>query len=179
MRPGCQAWMGVRGQAIRFDGDHGADLPEVFQVDRWNDFSLDFWMRDNARSPQPVVVLQRTFGTDVGYNGFDLMLQDGILEGSPLSRLARQRHRRAVANANRSKRVATHRVTYDGSSTAAGLRLFLNGKQLATDVLRDHIAEEGSACRPTAPAISRSASDFATAASRTASSTSCAFTIAR
>ena len=30
--------------------------------------------------PQPVVVLQRTRGTDVGFNGFDVMLADGILE---------------------------------------------------------------------------------------------------
>jgi len=36
-------------------------------------------MRDTAHSAKPVVVVQRTFGTDVGYNGFDLMLQEGIL----------------------------------------------------------------------------------------------------
>ena len=124
---------GVRGRAIRFDGDRGADFPGVFEVDRWNEFTLDFWMRDSARNAKPVVVLQRTFGTDVGYNGFDLMLEDGILT----ARLYRVwpgnaigvRARTPIAR-NEWQHVA---VTYDGSSTAAGLRLFLDGQPLATE----------------------------------------------
>jgi hypothetical protein len=130
---------GHRGRAIRFDGDHGADLPDVFQVDRWSDFTLDFWMRDQARNPKPVVVLQRTFGTDVGYNGFDLMLQDGILS----ARIYRVWPGNGIGVQTRTpigrgewQHVA---VTYDGSSTAAGLRIFLNGKPLEADVLRDHM----------------------------------------
>jgi hypothetical protein len=135
---------GYRGRAIRFDGDHGADLPDVLQVDRWTDFSLDFWMRDTARSAKPVVVLQRTFGTDVGYNGFDLMLEDGILT----ARLYRVwpgngigvRSRKPIAR-NEWQHIA---VTYDGSSTAAGLRMFLNGQPLATDVLRGHMQKKAA-----------------------------------
>ena len=135
---------GIHGKAIRFDGDHGADLPGVFEVDRWTDCSLDFWMRDRARSAQPVVVLQRTFGTDVGYNGFDLMLQDGILT----ARLYRiwpgngigVRARTPIAR-NDWQHIA---VTYDGSSTAAGLRIFLNGRPLATDVLRNHMQKKAA-----------------------------------
>jgi hypothetical protein len=136
---GLQSVDGIRGRAIRFDGDHGADLPDVFQVDRWTDCTLDFWMRDAARNPKPVVVLQRTFGTDVGYNGFDVMLQDGILS----ARLYRVwpgdgigiQAKSPIAK-NEWQNVA---VTYDGSSSAAGLRLFVSGKPLATTVLRDHM----------------------------------------
>jgi hypothetical protein len=130
---------GYRGRAIRFDGDHGADLPDVFQVDRWNDFTLDFWMRDQTRNPKPVVVLQRTFGTDVGYNGFDLMLQDGILS----ARLYRVWPGNGIGTQARTPIARSEwqhvAVTYDGSSTAAGLQIYLNGKPLATDVLRDHM----------------------------------------
>ncbi len=133
---------GVRGRAIRFDGDRGADLPDIFQVDRWDNFTLDFWMRDTARTAKPVVVLQRTFGTDVGYNGFDLMLQDGFLT----ARLYRVwpgngigvRSRTPIAR-NAWQHVA---VTYDGSSTAAGLQIFLDGQQVATDLLRDHMQKK-------------------------------------
>jgi hypothetical protein len=133
---------GIRGRAIRFDGDHGADLPGVFEVDRWNTFTLDFWMRDSARNAKPIVVLQRTFGTDVGYNGFDLMLRDGILTTRlyrvwPGNGLGVQ-SRTPIAR-NEWQHVA---ITYDGSSTAAGLQLFLNGRQLATNVLRDHILQK-------------------------------------
>src|SRR5690606_2263386 len=77
--PGLASVEGIRGKAVRFDGDHGVSFPELMKVDRWDAFALDFWLRDNARNPQPVVVLQRTHGTDVGYNGFDLMIEGGVL----------------------------------------------------------------------------------------------------
>jgi Protein of unknown function (DUF1553)/Protein of unknown function (DUF1549)/Planctomycete cytochrome C/Concanavalin A-like lectin/glucanases superfamily len=136
---GLQDVDGVRGRALRFDGDHGALFTGVFQVDRWDCFTVDFWIRDNLRNPLPVVVLQRTFGTDVGYNGFDLMLAGGILE----ARLYRVWPGNAIGM--RAERPITAgewqhvAVTYDGSSKAAGLRLFLNGQELATRITRDEI----------------------------------------
>jgi hypothetical protein len=135
---------GVRGNAVRFDGDHGADFPDLFQVDRWNMFSLDFWLQDNTENPQPVVVLQRTFGTDVGYNGFDIMLHGGLLK----ARLYRVWPGNGIGIQSResiSSRKWQHiAVTYNGSSSAAGLKLFVDGKQIATDVLRDHIYKKAS-----------------------------------
>jgi hypothetical protein len=135
---------GAHERAVRFDGDHGADLPNIFQVDRWTDFGLDFWMRDTVRNPKPVVVLQRTFGTDVGYNGFDLMLEDGILT----ARLYRVWPGNAIGVRSRSAITQNEwqhiAVTYDGSSTAAGLRIFLNGQPLASDTLRDRIQKKAS-----------------------------------
>ncbi len=135
---------GVRGKAIRFDGDHGAELPGDFEIDRWTDFSLDFWMCDRARSAQPVVVLQRTFGTDVGYNGFDLMLQSGILSAR-LYRIWPGNGIGVQARAPIAQKAWQHiAITYDGSSTAAGLKMFLNGQPLATDVVRDHMQKKAS-----------------------------------
>lgn len=136
---GLSAVEGIHGKAVHFDGDRGVDFPGVFEFDRWNQFSLDFWMRDNARAAKPAVVLHRTFGTDVGFNGFDVMLDDGVLS----VRLYRVwpgngigiRARKPIARSE-WEHVA---ITYDGSSTAAGLKLFLNGRPLDTDVLRDHI----------------------------------------
>lgn len=141
---GLQSVPGIRGQAVRFDGDHGAAFPNLLQVDRWDAFSLDFWIRDNTASPQPIVVLQRTNGTDVGYNGFDLMLQNGVLE----ARFYRVWPGNGIGVKSRTP-IAQHKwqhiaITYDGSSTAAGLRLFLDGKELATNVLRDHIHKKAT-----------------------------------
>jgi hypothetical protein len=135
---------GVRGKAIRFDGDHGAELPGDFEIDRWTDFSLDFWMRDHARNAQPVVVLQRTFGTDTGYNGFDLMLQNGVLSAR-LYRIWPGNGIGVLARAPIDQNVWQHiAVTYDGSSTAAGLQVFLNGQPLETDTIRDHMQKKAS-----------------------------------
>jgi hypothetical protein len=136
---------GVRGKALRFDGDSGASFKDVFQVDRWDPFTLDFRLRDNVANELPVVVLQRTYGTDVGYNGFDLMLRGGVLElrfyrvwpGNGIG----VRSCTPIAK-DKWQHVA---VTYDGSSSAKGLKLFLDGKELATEVLRDHLYKKACA----------------------------------
>ncbi len=135
---------GNRGKAVRFDGDHGAAFPGMLNVDRWNPFTIDFWLRDNARNPLPVVVLQRTFGTDVGYNGFDLMLTDGTLE----ARFYRVWPGNAIGVRAAKPIVRSEwqhlTMTYDGSSTARGLRLFLDGEELPTTVLRDGMQKSAS-----------------------------------
>jgi len=137
--PGLARVDGVRGRAVRFDGDRGVVLPDFFQVDRWDSFTLDFWLRDHARNPLPVVVLQRSFGTDVGYNGFDVMLENGYVEvrfyrvwpGNGIGVRALKR-----LPAGQWQHLA---VTYAGSSTAAGLRLYVDGRELPTTVLRDRM----------------------------------------
>ena len=135
---------GIRGRALRFDGDDGASFTDVFQVDRWDAFTIDFWLRDNAASEQPVVVLQRTFGTDVGYNGFDLMLHGGVLEAR-FYRIWPGNGIGVRSQTSIAPRKWQHiTVTYDGSSTAAGLQLFLDGKPLPTDALRDRFAKKAS-----------------------------------
>jgi hypothetical protein len=135
---------GVRGRAVRFDGDHGVSFPELMKVDRWDSFALDFWLRDNARSPRPVVVLQRTHGTDVGYNGFDVMIENGVLSarfyrvwpGNGIGVRAE-----TPLPAGEWRHVA---VTYDGSSRAAGLRLYVDGREIETTVLRDRVHKSAS-----------------------------------
>ncbi|WP_232536127.1 DUF1553 domain-containing protein [Lacipirellula parvula] len=130
---------GRAGQAIRCDGDHGVTFPDLLKIDRPDPFTLDLWLRDVLRNPQPVVVAQRTFGTDVGYNGFDLMLADGVLE----ARLYRVWPGNAIGVRAAEPIAAADwehiTVTYDGSSRAAGLRLYLNGRELQTTILRDKI----------------------------------------
>jgi hypothetical protein len=123
---------GVRGRAVRLDGDRGVVFSDFFNVDRWDCFSLDFWLRDPARNPQPVVVLHRTNGTDVGYNGFDVMLENGFVE----ARVYRVWPGNGIGirslepiPGNEWQQLT---VTYDGSSAARGLTLYLNGRELPT-----------------------------------------------
>lgn len=130
---------GVQGQGVRFDGDFAAWFDDKLRADRGDEFSFDFWLRDTRRNPQPVVVLQKTHGTDVGFNGFDVMLAGGHLE----ARLYRVWPGNGIgvrALEPIEKDEWQHvTVTYDGSSRAGGLRLYFAGKEIPTEVLRDHI----------------------------------------
>jgi hypothetical protein len=130
---------GARGRAIAFDGDRGAEFSGLIHIERWQPFTIDFWLRDAAHNRLPTVVMQQTRGTDVGYNGFDLMLADGVME----ARLYRVWPGNAIG-VRATKPIAQNQwehltVTYDGSSRARGLRLYLNGVELPTDVVRDRI----------------------------------------
>lgn len=130
---------GVRGQGVRFDGDFAVWFDDQLRTDRCDEFSFDFWLRDTERNPQPVVVLQKTQGTDVGYNGFDVMLAGGSLE----ARLYRVWPGNGIGvrvveplAKDEWQHVA---VTYDGSSRAGGLRIYLSGREVPTEVVRDHL----------------------------------------
>lgn len=135
---------GASGQAVRFDGDRGLALPNVMKIDRADEFTMDFWIRDTASNPLPVVVAQRTFGTDVGYNGFDVLLTGGVLD----IRLFRVWPGNGIGVRSREKIEAGEwqhvAITYDGSSRAAGFHLYLNGREVPTTVLRDRIQKSAA-----------------------------------
>ncbi|MCA9236856.1 MAG: DUF1549 domain-containing protein, partial [Planctomycetales bacterium] len=133
---------GVQGEAVRFDGDGGIEFPQLLEADRWDEWTLDFWLRDTAADPRPVVVAQRTFGTDVGYNGLDVMLEGGFVTvriyrvwpGNGIGLRTR-----ATIPPGQWRHLA---VTYDGSSQAAGIRVFFDGQPADVEVLRDHIDKQ-------------------------------------
>lgn len=130
---------GVVGRAVRFDGDHGVVLTDVFHIDRWDAFSLDLWIRDTMRNPLPVVVMHRTRGMDVGYNGFDVMLVNGFIE----VRLYRDWPGNAIGIRSLEAIAANDwqhlTVTYDGSSQAGGLKLFVSGNEVPVAITSDRV----------------------------------------
>ncbi|MFO0045932.1 MAG: DUF1549 domain-containing protein, partial [Armatimonadota bacterium] len=129
---------GVTGKALEFDGDNGLVIKGLPARERWDPFTWTFWLND-PRQSSPVVLLHRTGGTDVGFCGFDLILENGYIT----ARVMRQWPGNAVAIRTKlqlPKKVWTHvGWSYDGSSTASGLRLYINGKPVETTVLADKL----------------------------------------
>ena len=130
---------GHDGKAIMMDGDNGLVVRGLPARERWDEFTWGFWMRDTIQSKTPVVVLHRTGGTDVGFCGFDLILEDGFLT----ARVMRHWPGNAIAIRAkvRVKRGEWTHVTWswNGSGRASGLRLYLNGDPIPTETLQDSI----------------------------------------
>ena len=130
---------GHRGNAAQLDGENNINFPNLARFERHTPFTVSFWIWDPRIAAEPTVLYQACAGTDTGPHGYDLMLQDG--------RLSARMYRHWPGNAFGVRTVATVpketwtqiAVTYDGSSRAAGLRIYLNGKPLETSVLRDRI----------------------------------------
>lgn len=129
---------GKQGTAVQLDGDNGLTIRGLPARERWEPFTWSFWMQD-PRQKGPVVLLHRTGGTDVGFCGFDLMLEDGYLT----ARVMRHWPGNAIA-IRTTERIAKGTWEHigwqwDGSGRADGLRLFINGKWAKTEVLQDKL----------------------------------------
>jgi hypothetical protein len=130
---------GHRGHAGLFTGENNVHFPEVGRFARYTPFTIALWIKDARAADGPAVVFQGCEGTDVGPHGYDLLIDNGVLT----ARLFRHWPGNAIAVRARQpipKATWTHvAVTYDGSSRAAGLKLYVNGVPAQTETLRDHL----------------------------------------
>ncbi len=128
---------GYSGKAVQLDGENNVNFPALGRFARHTPYTLAFWMRDPRLLTAPVVVYQACSGTDSGFFGYDLMLENGTLTARMF------RHWPGNAIAVRAKETVakdtwTHvTVTYDGSSSAKGLKIYLNGKLATLTLVRD------------------------------------------
>ncbi|BDS07809.1 hypothetical protein NT6N_28490 [Oceaniferula spumae] len=135
--PGTKDRHGRENGAVLLSGDNGISIPNFYRADRWDATTHSVWLNDSKRDKNPVVVMQRTHGTDVGYNGYDMMLENGLFS----ARWYRVWPGNAIGiqtvdpiPENTWVHVAW---TNDGSSRASGLKIHINGKEAKTRLLRD------------------------------------------
>ncbi len=125
--------------ALKLDGERGVTTHGITPFDRWLPMSVVVTMRETKRSPLRSLIAHHTRGTDCGYNGWDLTIENGYLE----SRMARVWPGNAISvrTVDPIPMDEWHQITatYDGSSKAAGLKLYLNGRPLATTTVRDQL----------------------------------------
>jgi hypothetical protein len=130
---------GRLGKAIELDGENNVHFPELGRFTRHTPFTIAFWLRDARIAAEPAVVFQACSGTDTGPHGYDLLIEQGRLT----ARLFRHWPGNAIAVRTRSaippNSWAHVAVTYDGSSRAAGLRIYVDGAPAALEVIRDRI----------------------------------------
>ncbi|NOY30395.1 MAG: DUF1549 domain-containing protein, partial [Planctomycetes bacterium] len=124
-------------KAILLDGDRGILAVGIERFDRWTPFSVVITLRETKRISHRAAIAHHTAGSDVGYCGWDLTIAGGHVA----SRLYRIWPGNAIGvrTTEPIPEDEWHQLaaTYDGSSKASGLRLFLDGKPLATEIVRD------------------------------------------
>lgn len=131
-------------RALVLDGERGITTSGIEPFDRWTPFSVVVTLKQQQPVSQRSLIAHHTRGTDCGYNGWDLTIVDGHLE----SRLYRVWPGNAIG-VRTEKPIPKDQwqqiaATYDGSSTAAGLKLFLNGQPLTTVILRDSVKKSAN-----------------------------------
>lgn len=130
--------------ALKLDGERGITTHGIKPFDLWTPFTVAVTLRETRRVAERSLIAHHTRGTDCGYNGWDLTIVDGHLE----SRMYRVWPGNAIGvrTVDRIPQDRWHQVaaTYDGSSRASGLKLYLNGEPLGTTVLRDSVKKSAN-----------------------------------
>lgn len=132
---------GTRGNAVLFTGDDPVDLP-LGNFKRHEPFTVSLWVKTPDVKDRAVVFHRSRAWTDAASRGYELLIEEGKLKWSlihfwPGNAISIR------AKASLPLNEWTHvTVTNDGSSRAAGLRLFVNGRPAEVEIIRDQLTKD-------------------------------------
>jgi hypothetical protein len=133
---------GPNGPVAVLDGEAGFQFPELGHFNRADEFSIAIRIKPPKYTARAVVLHHTKAPVDAASRGYEVLLENG--------RVAFGLHHFWPAN---SIKVVTRQpipenewtqivVTYDGSSRAAGARIFINGQQADTEVAKDSLTKD-------------------------------------
>ena len=133
---------GQVGKALALNGDNGVTFPGIGHFTRVDPFSLSLWLKTPTHAPRMVVAHHSRAPIDAGSRGYELLLEHG--------HVAVGLHHMWPGNSLKVKTKAavpidtwTHvTLTYDGSSQAAGLQIYINGERADLTVVRDGLYKD-------------------------------------
>ncbi|GAB5443256.1 MAG: DUF1553 domain-containing protein [Fuerstiella sp.] len=127
-----------RGKVVQLTGDHGIDTG-VGNFSRWQPFTVATWVNIPKRFERSVIFHRSRAWTDAASRGYETLIEDGRLSAALIhfwpGNAIRVRTKNEVP-LNRWTHVA---MTYDGSSRASGLQIWIDGTPAATEVVRDNL----------------------------------------
>jgi hypothetical protein len=132
---------GKFGQAVEFTGDDPVDLP-LGNFERSQPFSVALWLKTPDFKDRAVVFHRSRAWTDAGSRGYELLIEDGRLKWSLIHFWPGNAISIAAKMPLPVKRWTHVVVTSDGSSRAAGLRLYVDGRPVPTEIIRDHLTRQ-------------------------------------
>jgi len=127
--------------ALKLTGDHPVKT-QVGNFRRSQPFTVSAWIKPAMRYDRAVVFHRSQAWTDAGSRGYELLVDNGHLRWSLIHFWPGDA---ASVRCVEPLSVGewTHvAVSSDGSGKAAGLRVFVNGKPAATDIVRDSLTRE-------------------------------------
>lgn len=131
---------GKFGNALRLQGDNTMVAKDVPEMRRSYPLSMSMWLHPLEKMDRAVLASRARSGIDSASKGFELILEEGgrlafaLVHFSPGNEI-RIRARQPLA-INEWTHVA---ATYDGSSRASGLALYINGERIDAEVIRDNL----------------------------------------
>lgn len=133
---------GKQGQALELSGENSFTTEVGGELHRYDPFTIALWIKTPDTKERAVVWHRSRASLDAGSRGYELLIEEGNLTASlihfwPGNALSI----RTAGDLPVGKWVHVT-VTYDGSSTAGGLKMYWDGQPVATDVVRDKLTRK-------------------------------------
>ena len=127
--------------AVELTGDDAIGLKHGNYA-RWQPFSVSLWMNTPDLKERAVIYHRSRAWTDAASRGYELLIEDGKLSAALVHFYPGNAIRVRAVEPLPPGEWAQVTVTYDGSSRASGLRIFVNGKIAQTEVIRDGLTKQ-------------------------------------
>ena len=132
----------VKSQAMQFNGDDSFACKGSGQFGRVSPFTFALWVRPAEHKPREVVLHQCVAAEDSAFRGLSLVLDNGL----PFVSLIHFWPGNAIQVAGKQTipigEWTQITITYDGSSHALGLHVYLNGVATELNVVRDKLTRD-------------------------------------
>lgn len=132
---------GVKGKAARLTGDDAIGVG-TGNFHRSEAFSVALWMNTPDVKERAVVFHRSRAWTDAASRGYQLLLEDGHLSFSLIHFWPGNALRVRTPSALKPGQWYHVAIAYDGSSRADGVRIWLDGQAIATEIVRDNLYKE-------------------------------------
>jgi hypothetical protein len=131
---------GKIGNAVQFTGDDALDTP-LGNFQRHEPFSISLWLQTPDEKERAVVLHRSHAWTDAGSRGYELLIEEGRIKWSLINFWPGNAISIRTQAKVPLKEWTQVIVTNDGSSRADGLKIFVNGKLAAVDVIKDNLTK--------------------------------------
>ena len=129
---------GKVGKAIKLSGDDGYGVG-VGNFTRYQPFSIGCYINCPDERERAVVYHRSRAWTDAGSRGYQLLIEEGKLSFSLIHFWPGNAIRVKTVDKIKPGQWQHVTVTYDGGSKASSIKLFMDGKPVKTEVVRDNL----------------------------------------
>ncbi len=133
---------GKLGKAIKLTGDDPVEIPNTAQFSRDQPFTCALWINLPETESRAVIYRHSRGWDDAGSIGYELIKEGGVLN----AKLTHFWPGNAICVETKEPLVQDQwyhvTVTYDGSSKANGLQIFVDGKRAKTKTVQDHLTRQ-------------------------------------
>ncbi|HZR19714.1 MAG TPA: DUF1553 domain-containing protein [Verrucomicrobiae bacterium] len=133
---------GKIGKALKFSGDNSVVCKGSGAFNRTSPFSFSLWLEPMEKQERAVIFHRSRSWTDSGSRGYALLLEDGKPSFSLIHFWPGNALKVAADTELPTNQWSHLTITYDGSSRAAGVRLYLNGHPLPLRTVRDNLYKD-------------------------------------